>query len=51
MSLELGVVVVCEMILVVAVSQGFVKGVVGGRVVVFDVSLHGGRVVVHDLCL
>ena len=48
-SLELVVVVMFEMIHVVAVSQRFVKGVVGGRVVVFDVPVEEGKVVVYDV--
>ena len=42
---------VCEMILVVVVSQGFVKGVMGGRVVVFDVPLEEGKVAVYNVFL
>ena len=41
-SLEFLAVVVFEMIHVVVVSQGFVKGVVGRRVVEFDVPLEEG---------
>jgi len=47
--LELVVVVVFEMIHVVVVSQGFVKDVVGRRVVVFDVPLEEEKVVVYDV--
>ena len=49
MFLELVVVAVFEMIHVVVVSQGFVMGVVGGRVVVSDVPLEEGKVMVSDV--
>jgi len=49
--LQLVVVVLFEMIHVVVVSQEFVMGVVGRRVVVFDVPLEEGKVVVSNVPL